>query len=199
MISDEPVAGFDAGNLALDLLNTRRVSEGTRCDDLASPAALLAWLDHVGLTSDGGASEWLRSPPVARTLLHEARYLRHDVERLVEAHLRRKPVPPFVLYAVNRILDASRTSRVLHLEADGPRLVEHERSPAPLAVLAPVARAAVTLVAETDADRIRRCASDTCSRWFVDTSKGGRRKWCSMARCGNRAKAAKHRKRRASA
>ncbi|HIC14689.1 MAG TPA: CGNR zinc finger domain-containing protein, partial [Gemmatimonadetes bacterium] len=40
--------------------------------------------------------------------------------------------------------------------------------------------------------RIRQCASEDCIYWFLDTSKSGRRRWCSMARCGNRAKVAKH-------
>jgi predicted RNA-binding Zn ribbon-like protein len=28
---------------------------------------------------------------------------------------------------------------------------------------------------------------------FLDTTKNGRRRWCDMATCGNRAKAARHR------
>lgn len=197
MSANEPAERFDAGNLALDLLNTRPASGGPNVDELGSPAGLLAWLGSRGLTDDPSASERLRSPPEARTLLREALHLRDDVGRLVEAHLRREPVPPPVLYAVNRVLNASRISFSLHPRTHASRLVERETSPAPLALLAPVARAAALLL-DTDAGRIRRCASDACSRWFVDTSKGGRRKWCSMATCGNRAKAAKHRRRRAS-
>ena len=40
--------------------------------------------------------------------------------------------------------------------------------------------------------RTRCCAHPDCMRWFVDTSKSGRRRWCSMERCGNRAKAQRH-------
>jgi len=81
------------------------------------------------------------------------------------------------------------------VEEKGAWLVELEVGEGPLAVLAPIARAAADLVIATDPARVRRCASHPCSRWFVDTSKGGRRRWCSMATCGNRAKAAKHRQR----
>jgi predicted RNA-binding Zn ribbon-like protein len=38
------------------------------------------------------------------------------------------------------------------------------------------------------ADRVRRCAGNDCLLTFVDTSRPGRRRWCSMERCGNRAK-----------
>ena len=39
------------------------------------------------------------------------------------------------------------------------------------------------------------CANDTCRWIFYDTSRTGRRRWCDMATCGNRAKAARHRAR----
>ncbi len=41
-------------------------------------------------------------------------------------------------------------------------------------------------------DRIRRCGHPDCVLYFFDTSKNGTRRWCSMAGCGNRAKAARH-------
>ena len=41
-------------------------------------------------------------------------------------------------------------------------------------------------------DRIRRCANHQCVLHFYDASRGGRRQWCSMAACGNRAKARRH-------
>ena len=47
-------------------------------------------------------------------------------------------------------------------------------------------------IADGDPGRIRQCHADDCICCFVDTSKNGRRKWCSMARCGNRAKVAEH-------
>ncbi|HET9949267.1 MAG TPA: CGNR zinc finger domain-containing protein, partial [Longimicrobiales bacterium] len=61
--------------------------------------------------------------------------------------------------------------------------------------LAPLARAAVELLGEAPPERLKRCDAPDCRLWFVDESKGGRRRWCSMARCGNRAKAARHRRR----
>lgn len=41
-------------------------------------------------------------------------------------------------------------------------------------------------------ERLRRCEHEQCVLWFLDTSKGGRRRWCSMQTCGNRAKAKRH-------
>ncbi|HEX9767154.1 MAG TPA: CGNR zinc finger domain-containing protein, partial [Nitriliruptorales bacterium] len=44
-------------------------------------------------------------------------------------------------------------------------------------------------------ERIKVCASETCQWLFNDVSRTGRRRWCDMATCGNRAKAARHRAR----
>lgn len=46
--------------------------------------------------------------------------------------------------------------------------------------------------------RIRSCEHEDCTLWFVDTSKAGRRRWCSMDTCGNRTKARRHYARTAS-
>ena len=43
-----------------------------------------------------------------------------------------------------------------------------------------------------DRELIRQCEDDACGWLFVDRSRGGRRRWCSMADCGNRAKARRH-------
>jgi predicted RNA-binding Zn ribbon-like protein len=44
-------------------------------------------------------------------------------------------------------------------------------------------------------ERIRGCANPECVLWFYDVSKNGRRRWCSMEGCGNRAKAARFQER----
>jgi predicted RNA-binding Zn ribbon-like protein len=44
-------------------------------------------------------------------------------------------------------------------------------------------------------ERFRSCASPTCNGVFVDTSRGGRRRYCMPALCGNRINVANHRRR----
>ncbi|HEY0539942.1 MAG TPA: CGNR zinc finger domain-containing protein [Actinoallomurus sp.] len=43
--------------------------------------------------------------------------------------------------------------------------------------------------------RIRECAHPDCSRFYLDASHAGRRRWCGMAACGNRSKSAAYRRR----
>ena len=59
-------------------------------------------------------------------------------------------------------------------------------------VLSTVARDAIELVGGPRAARLKLCQGLNCAIPFVDTSRPGNRRWCSMERCGNRAKARAH-------
>jgi predicted RNA-binding Zn ribbon-like protein len=59
--------------------------------------------------------------------------------------------------------------------------------------LSTLARGAVELLDAANAERIRECDADDCAMVFYDESRSNNRRWCSMARCGNRAKVRKHR------
>ena len=66
--------------------------------------------------------------------------------------------------------------------------------------LSSLARDAVAMIpAEAvGTERLRRCDADDCRMVFHDESRTGSRRWCSMARCGNRAKVRAFRERAAS-
>lgn len=61
----------------------------------------------------------------------------------------------------------------------------------PLACLA--AMSAFSIVADPrELARIKTCPGYNCGWMFLDETKNGRRTWCLMETCGNRAKAARH-------
>ncbi|MET0713892.1 MAG: CGNR zinc finger domain-containing protein [Mycetocola sp.] len=62
-------------------------------------------------------------------------------------------------------------------------------------LLSSVAQDAIDVLGGPRAARLKRCEGSRCSLLFVDTSRSGHRRWCSMDRCGNRAKVAAHRRR----
>jgi len=64
-------------------------------------------------------------------------------------------------------------------------------------VLGAAAAEALTLLAGDTTGRLRECAGDNCKLIFLDTSRPGNRRWCSMQRCGNRNKVRSHRGRSA--
>ena len=68
-------------------------------------------------------------------------------------------------------------------------------APTTAAALSTLARDAVDLFGGPLAGRIRVCAAENCGLLLVDTSRPGRRRWCSMELCGNRAKIRTHRSR----
>jgi predicted RNA-binding Zn ribbon-like protein len=63
-------------------------------------------------------------------------------------------------------------------------------------IAAAIARDAVATLTPPTSARVRMCAADNCSLIYLDTSRPGHRRWCSMDRCGNRAKVRDHRLRK---
>jgi predicted RNA-binding Zn ribbon-like protein len=81
-----------------------------------------------------------------------------------------------------------------------PRLTERAAADSPRRALGMVALDAARMLGTVDErERIRICASETCSARFYDRSPAGVRRWCSMRACGNEAKARRHRARRRAA
>ncbi len=95
---------------------------------------------------------------------------------------------------VNRAL-GSRERIELVAADDGVRLGHSHVGDAIDDVLARIAEPIVREIGNGHDDRIRICANDTCRWIFYDESRAGRRRWCDMATCGNRAKAQRHRAR----
>ena len=195
---------FDGGTLALDLLNTWRFNADQPLDLLQSPEDLIIWLTAAGLPDGADCAELSSSPPNRRILLDEALWLRRDILLIVQSLVAGELPPPYTVDALNRILTESGTSFRLDSltippEGDQEERMEgqlvlnvHEHISSVLGVLQPIALSTARIVTEANPTRIRQCASSNCMYWFLDTSKSGRRRWCSMSRCGNRAKVDKH-------
>ncbi len=61
--------------------------------------------------------------------------------------------------------------------------------------LCEIARDVISVIANSS-QRLRACEREDCATIFLDVSRSGRRRWCSMQRCGNREKVAGYRSRR---
>jgi predicted RNA-binding Zn ribbon-like protein len=177
------------GRPALDLVNTLRERWRRRVETLASPADLGLWLVRAELVPE--------RPRVTRALLDEARDLREAIDLCVQAVVAHATVPSDAVAHIDSwLLDAAARPR-LAIGGDGrPRLDERPPGDSARAALAAIALdAARMLGTEDEARRVRICASDTCSARFYDRSPAAARRWCSMALCGNEAKARRHRER----
>jgi len=104
--------------------------------------------------------------------------------RVVIAQTRDEPHPPGDLEVVNEA--AARPALVPAITPTGER--QWAGAPTGTHLAATVARDAVELLTGPFAHRIRTCAAEDCHLVYVDTSRPGRRRWCSMEHCGNRHK-----------
>jgi predicted RNA-binding Zn ribbon-like protein len=156
--------------LAIDLINTIWVDELGRRDLFDDPAERSAWLARWGLADPGGRA--------ATAHLTEARAA---IRRFLE-----QPGPATEA-EVDAVLAHGRVRLTLQ-EGSGEVL---EVPPAwEAAWLA--ARDLRRLLTERP-ERIRPCANPDCVLWFVDTTRSGTRRWCSMTGgCGSRLKARRH-------
>ena len=189
---------FDADHLALDLVNTERMSDGARVDLLESPAALLEWLRQSGAVTAAELNTreklFLRDKGAAGSLLERARNLRSGVREMAEALAGRRAVSARAMAAINSVLaDSPQVSELVRGSSGNKRYALERRNLGSdeAALLAPVAEAAARLLAEGDHSRVRKCGNPACILYFYDPTRSRTRNWCSMQGCGNRAKAAR--------
>ena len=183
------------GHPALDLLNTRIVApEGGRLELLRSDRDLGTWLGlaHPELPTPHAASAPGSSPG---SLLVDVLSLRGHLEAACEALVRGDGVPTTTITHLNGLLAACPAT--LELRGAGRSLSKVLLRPTGThpGILAQLAADGAELLSHPDLDRLRRCGSERCILYFLDQSRGGSRRWCSMRTCGNRAKSAAHRAR----
>lgn len=108
-----------------------------------------------------------------------------------------EPAPRGALKLIDHWLIHAGPRPQLVLGDDGvPLLGERAAADSPRRALGTIALDAATMLGRPEErERIRICASDTCSARFYDRSPAGIRRWCSMRECGNVAKARRHRER----
>ena len=194
---------FDPGAPCLELAHTGGPGWMSVFESLHTPADLAAFLagylrgePHAGPGLRAGAGE--SGPdaeaaaraaglatPVTSDDLAAALALRDAIWPVLEARIAGTPLPADAVATINAA--AAEPPEVWHITPDGQRA---RRAPVPAEQLvASFARDAVEVLADpAGAERLRRCSGDNCFLVFVDTSRPGRRRWCSMERCGNRAK-----------
>ncbi len=178
---------------SLEFINTLEHSEGGDRDDLPTLEAALDWLvGHGAMHPEAAAMETGREDRAAR--LAGLLGVREAMRDVVDAAVAGRPPAPASLDMVNRTLRAEPAPELV-ATADG--VVEaHRHAPDAVAdALSRVARPLADALAEGRPDRLRVCANDACRWVFYDTSRTGRRRWCDMSSCGNRAKARRHRAR----
>lgn len=205
-----PAFELSGGALALDFSNSWGDRSRPESDRLTEFRSLAAFCWQAKLLPAAEAAPYLAAaagrPAAANATLVAARELRDALFALfVAAARRREPreqltEPTAALAILNGWLARALPDRELAPEGAGYGW-RWRSAPAALdplaATLRPIALAAADLLASDEIDRVRECAAPNCSWLFLDRSRAGSRRWCSMESCGNRAKARRHYRRRA--
>ncbi len=186
----------------LDFINTLEHERGRSVEHLASMEAALEWLKGHDLlhveAHDELAERFGGDEEGSQRALARVHRVRAAMRELADASVERRPPEGPALDRVNRIL---RTPYSYYLvpSPDGVSLDHrHEGDPVEGA-LARLTESIAREVSQGHPERLRICANEDCRWVFNDTSPTGRRKWCDMTTCGNRAKAARHRERQRAA
>ena len=168
-------------------------------DHLESPEAALDWLvDHDLLHREARThllAQFTATPAVGAEILAKMRRVRQAMRGVMEAAAARSAPDPAQLDEMNRAL---RTHYIYELvpARDGVSL-DHRHQGDPVdGAMGRLAESIARELIHGDTSRLRVCENPQCRWIFKDTSRTGKRKWCSMRSCGNRAKVARHRARR---
>jgi predicted RNA-binding Zn ribbon-like protein len=189
-MNDAPPADplFVANDLALDFINSAYGPNDHRVEVFADDKAVVEWLATAGVLDQRAVRAPKGVAVLATDLREEARLLLTAAQagRTLRATL------------VNKVLEEGRPIRRLESTAGGAAaaLVEHRRDDGAESLLEPVAAAIARLLSGGDLENVRKCEAHDCTLLFHDTTKSKKRRWCSMALCGNRMKVAAFRSRR---
>jgi predicted RNA-binding Zn ribbon-like protein len=181
----QPSFQFISGHRTLDFVATLAERYRDGIEHLREPADLDRWLHSAGIPA---------SRPAVAQDLRQARQLREVIYRLERALVCKERADNQDITELNTW---ARHPRLVPQLDSGLRRTWVPAQPVSGA-LALIACEAIELFSGPERELIRECAAaPECSRLYLDRSRGGRRRWCQMEKCGSRAKMAQYRKRRA--
>jgi predicted RNA-binding Zn ribbon-like protein len=174
---------FDGGAVVVDFAHTGGPGRWAVFESLHRSRDLADWLAAPPL-------ELPRSLAVSETDLVAARDVRNACLTLLQATAHQHPPPRSAVATVNRAAAAPPLIPRLTMNSGGGSGVGRRwaRPVTVEAALSTLARELIEILAGPLAERVRECGGDNCGLVFVDTSRSGARRWCSMERCGNRHK-----------
>lgn len=166
---------FVGGRLCLDFVNTANWVDGNPLDErLADMSAIAMWTARQGIAGlhppGGRIEEFLELRCVIHRVLSDPENATSRDLAVLNRVRMGKPAPLSKTNGGLKLLPKQRSDWLRRLLADS----------------------AVEVALTVKPERLKTCSGDHCGWMFVDESPNNRRRWCSMATCGNRAKAKRH-------
>lgn len=194
---------FVGDTLGLDFLNSVATPVDVPIDWIDDGEGLLRWLEQAGLVPRETLAAMRKQalPGELDNVADQARSLREWFRTFVNSH-RGKPLASEALNdlePLNRLLERDEGfSRIVTRKPGEDRelcLQPMRKWRSPESLLLPIGEALGRFVCTEDFSDVKACEGHACTLMFVDHTRGRRRRWCSMAMCGNRSKQAAHRHR----
>lgn len=180
-------------NLSLDFINTRIAENGEPKDLLENFTDLAAWAVAANLLEKSKAEklidEWKDSVEVAEVFALAIEF-REVLREMFVNFSGGKTVGKQAIAAVNREIQITSGAIEIKKTENGFEKLFRADWSEPRQLLAPIAESAADLLCYGNPSFLKKCESDECVLYFYDRTKNHTRRWCSMAACGNRHKAA---------
>jgi len=187
---------FLAGSIWLDFVNTQVMGDDGVADLLHHSDDFRHWAEDAGLCekdSGTGVSKksdtGLKGGDVLDQVKSFRAELRKQAERFAAGHL---ASDAFVQRLNDRLAAGPRRAAVNRTRDGFDLRFALAGSIDTSALLSLIAESAAHYLVHGQASRLKTCEDNGCILFFYDTSKNNARRWCSMATCGNRAKAKAH-------
>jgi len=175
------------GNLAIDLMNTEEIRRGVRRDFIGSADEFSVWLSDEELV---GAISKVQIPFEVEVWpsenLEKVRELRSEVREYLGQVAEGRGIETEFVQQLESFVERAPFILKLH----NGRVVRIPMGDPIERLCSLVAMYVLELIGTDQFRHLRRCENPNCLFMFIDES--GRRKWCSMKVCGNRAKVTKH-------
>lgn len=180
-------------NLSIDFINTAIVENGTPKDLLESLADFAAWAAAANLLEKAKAERlaaaWGRQPETGAVFAHVQTF-RSILRDMIAGLAQGESVKATAIDTINAELQNKSSAVELRQTESGFAKLFRADFNEPRQLLAPIAESAADLLCYGNLTYLKKCENAECILYFYDTTKNHSRRWCSMAGCGNRAKAA---------
>jgi len=186
---------FAGGRLCLDFVNTLCQVRDVELELLGSAGELKRWLRSAEAVTEqrllGDDEEWELD---GGGMLARAIELRAAIHSAVESILLDQPAPVAAIEKLNSVLRANPAYPQIEYGQDGFKEAISFNHPGDR-WLTLIAQDAVDLLCRSDLSQMRQCECPTCIRFFLDTTKNHKRRWC-VEKCGSAPKAAAYYRRK---
>lgn len=177
----------------MDFVNTKIVENGAAKDLLDDFDDLAAWATATNLLAKSAAGKlvarWNGRNEI-KDVFAQAKVFRGILHEMIASLARSEAVSVKAIEAINREIKIQSGAIEVRATENGFEKIFRADFSDPRQLLAPVAESAADLLCYGNPAYLKKCESDECVLYFYDTTKNHTRRWCSMAGCGNRAKAA---------